>query len=250
MEIRVILVDDEEDSNQVLKNLLQKFCPQVTVIGEALNVTDAKILIENLRPDAVFLDIQMPGGNGFSLLKKVKDIPFDVIFVTSYDKYALEAIRLSALHYLLKPIEVEELRNAVERLEKRVLGKELQRNQILNAIHNMEEGDKKITLHTRDQVVFLSLGQITHMESDRNYTIIYTNNREKYISSKHLGEYEEMLNRHEHFFRANKSCIVNIQYITSYSKGEPCMLTIANTCEQEVSRRKKQELLELIKMRE
>jgi len=249
MEVRVVIVDDEVDSINVLKNLLKKFCPHVTIVGEAVDIKEAYALITKLEPDAVFLDIQMPGGNGFSLLKKFKEINFDVVFVTSYDRYAIEAIKLSALHYLLKPIEVEDLQEAVKRIEKSVYGLELQHNQILNAISNMEEIEKKITVHTKDLVAFLNLNDITHLESDRNYTIIYTKENKKYTSSRNLGEYEEMLKDNPLFYRANKSCLVNINQITDYTKGEPCMIVITNGYEQEVSRRKKQELVDLIKIK-
>lgn len=249
MELRVIIVDDEADSITVLRNLLKNFCPQVTVVGEAFDITEAYELITKLKPNAVFLDIQMPGGNGFSLLKKFNEINFDVVFVTSYDKYAIEAIKLSALHYLLKPIEVEDLQEAVKRIEKNVYGNQQQQNQIHNAIHNMEEIEKKITVHDKDHVEFLSLNEITHFESERNYTNIYTKGNKKYTSSKNLGEYEEMLRDHERFYRANKSCIVNLNFVSNYSKTEPCIITINNQFNQEVSRRKKQELVDLLKLK-
>lgn len=249
MKLRVVIVDDEQDSIDVIRNLLKKFCPDVEVVGTAMDVADAYTLINKEEPDAVFLDIQMPGGSGFTLLKKFKEIPFDVIFVTSYDKYALDAIKLSALHYLLKPIEVEDLKVAVKRIEKSVNGKDLQQLQIVNVISNMDDIEKKITIHTKDNVTFLGLNEITHLESERNYTIIYTKDNKKYTSSKNLGEYEEMLKEQPTFYRANKSCITNINHVTNYSKDEPCVLTINNQHQQEVSRRKKQELVELLKFK-
>ncbi|HWY09977.1 MAG TPA: LytTR family DNA-binding domain-containing protein [Bacteroidia bacterium] len=245
--MKVIIIDDEADSITVIKNLLKKFCPNVTILGEAFDITQAYELIIGFEPDAVFLDIQMPGGSGFSLLKKFKEINFGVVFVTSYDTYAIDAIKLSALHYLLKPIEVEDLQEAVKRIEKSILGRELQHIQIANAIGNMEEIEKKIAIHIKDQVMLIRLNEITHLESERNYTNIYTTENKKYTSSKNLGDYEEMLKEHQYFYRANKGCLVNINHISNYSKGEPCIVTIANNYDQEVSRRKKQELLEKLK---
>ncbi|MGZ3862513.1 MAG: LytR/AlgR family response regulator transcription factor [Bacteroidia bacterium] len=248
MELRVILVDDENDSLEVLRNLLKKFCQNVTIVGEANNIKDAYDLIVKEEPDAVFLDVQMPGGNGFNLLKKFPRVPFDVVFITSYDRYAIDAIKLSALHYLLKPIEVEFLQEAVKRIEKSAYWKDLFQVEIQNAIDNMETVHKRIAVHSKGQVTLLKMDEITHFESDRNYTNIYTTDN-KYISSKNLGEYEEMLKEQQSFYRVNKSCIVNLSHITNYTKEEPCIITINKQYEQEVSRRKKQEIMELIKLK-
>jgi two-component system LytT family response regulator len=241
MAITAIIVDDEADIRSVLKSLLKMFCPNVKVIGEAAHIDAAYDLIVESKPDAVFLDIQMPGGNGFSLLKKFKEIPFDVIFVTGYDKYAIEAIKLSALHYLMKPIEVEDLKEAVKRLEKSKRGRDLDL-QISNAESNLKGVEKRITLHTNDHVAFIPLETISHFEGEGNYTNIYTTDR-KYTSSKTIGEYEEMVKGNDVFFRIGKSCIVNLNCITHYSKGEPCMLTLGDKFTYEISRRKKAELL-------
>jgi len=247
MELKIVIVDDEPDSINVMKKLLANFCPQVRILAEASNIKEGYVLINEHKPDAVFLDIQMPGGNGFELLRKFDQINFEVVFVTSYDKYAMDAIRLSALHYLLKPVETDDLREAVKRIEKRIHGRQTQLVQLNNALANIEGVDKKITLHTGDTVTFVDLKDITHMESDKNYTIVHTKSGKRYTSSKHLGEYEEMLKEHPRFYRANKSCIVNINHITNYSKDEPCILTINNLVTKEVSRRKKQEMLNLLK---
>jgi two-component system LytT family response regulator len=245
MKITALIVDDEADNRSLLRDLLKMYCPQVSVIAEASNIELAYNLIVQHKPQTIFLDIQMPGGNGFNLLKKFKELPFDVIFVTGYDKYALEAIKLSALHYLMKPIEVCELEEAVRRLEKSVRSKDvLLQAQVAEG--NLNDFEKKITIHTNDKVVFLSLKDITHFEGERNYTHIYEVSK-KYTSSKNLGEYEDMIEGNKHFFRIGKSCIVNLNCITNYSKGEPCMLTINDKFIYEISRRKKQELLDKLK---
>jgi two-component system, LytTR family, response regulator len=245
MKITAILVDDEADNRSVLHNLLKMFCPQVEVCGEASNIETAYHLINQYQPNVVFLDIQMPGGNGFSLLKKFNEVPFDVIFVTGYDKYALEAIKLSALHYLMKPVEVSDLLEAVKRLENTIRFKD-SNLQYQNMEHNLVALEKRISLHTNDQVVFIPLNSITHFEGEGNYTTIYTLEK-KYTSSKTLGAYEEMISDNKLFYRIGKSCIVNLNCITNYSKGEPCMLTVSNEFTYEISRRKKQELLDRMK---
>jgi two-component system LytT family response regulator len=247
MEIIAVIIDDESDSRKVLINLLSMFCPHVKVRGEASNINTGFELIIKHDPDVVFLDIQMPGSNGFALLKKFKEVPFDIIFVTGYDKYALDAIKLSALHYLMKPIEVSDLQEAIKRLENKIRSKNVVL-QIENAENNLMGLEKKIAVHIKDQVVFLSLKDITHFEGERNYSLIYTLTQ-KYTSSKNLGAYEEILEGNNQFYRIGKSCIVNLNYISNYSKGEPCMLTINEKFIYEISRRKKQELLEKLKVK-
>lgn len=246
MQIRAVIVDDELTSRNVLKKLLKKFCPNIELVGEADTSSKAHELINKVEPDIVFLDIQMPGGSGFSLLKKVFKTGFDVVFVTGYDEYALEAIRLSALHYLVKPIEVEDLKEAVKRIEISIQRKEFLLR-LENAEYNLKTDNRKIIVHTKDQVFFIPLNLITHLVGERNYTIIYTKDS-KYISSKNLGEYENILKRNEAFLRIGKSCIVNISYITNYSKGESCMLVVNGVHAYEISRRKKQEVLNRLKL--
>ena len=249
MTITALIVDDEADSRSVLKKLLSQFCPQVNVIGEAASAAMAYDLIQSLKPQLVFLDIQMPGGSGFSLVKKFDEVPFELIFVTSYDKYAIDAIKMSALDYLVKPVEVDDLKAALARYEKAQLQKESHQMQVVNLIANMEENnvEKRIAVHNNDNVVLLSLTQITHLEGERNYTQIYTGKGEKYTSSKNLGEFEDMLESYPQFFRIGKGCMVNLNWVTNYSKREPCVITINERYTYEISRRKKQELLEKLK---
>lgn len=241
---RAVIVDDEEDSREVLKKLLQKFCPQIQLEAEFDNINDAYTYLSKNTVDVVFLDVQMPGGNGFKLLSKFEKLNFDVIFVTSYDHYALDAIRLSALHYLIKPVVTGELCEAVKRLEEKHRNLELLNTGVSNLQNNLSAGtDKKVAIHARDQVTLLKLSEITHLESERNYTCIYTDKNEKYVSSKNLGEYEEMLSSYPEFLRISKSFIVNVNFVSSYSKGAVCYISVNKLHQFEVSRRKKHELL-------
>jgi two-component system LytT family response regulator len=247
--IKALIVDDETDGRNVLKKLLESFCPEIEVIAEASNIQQAYELIHDTNPEVVFLDIQMPGGNGFELLKKLVNISFEVVFVTSYDQYAIEAIKFSALDYLLKPIEVQELRKAVDRINLVIDKKNSRQLQFVNVIDYVENRsiDKKIIVHHHDKVILLALSDITHMEGERNYTLIYTADKSKYTSSKNLGEFEEMLENYPMFFRIGKSCICNLNHISNYTKGEPCIVNIANHFQIEISRRKKQEFLQKMK---
>jgi two-component system, LytTR family, response regulator len=249
MDIQALLVDDEPDGRAVMKKLLGKFCPEIKIVAEAGSVPEAYEMIINLKPQVVFLDIQMPGSNGFELLKKFRVIPFEVVFVTSHDKYAIEAIKFSALDYLLKPIEVEELQKTVAKLEEIIERKVLRQEQLVNVIIHVENPgiEKKIAVHVNDNVHLLPLSEIVYLESERNYTNILTLSGDKYTSSKNLGEFEDMLETYPQFLRIGKSCIANLNHVTDYSKGEPCMLFIANKWSFEISRRKKQEVLERLK---
>ncbi|MFN0188354.1 MAG: LytR/AlgR family response regulator transcription factor [Bacteroidia bacterium] len=247
--LRCLLVDDENDSRIVLKDLLRNFCQEAEVIGEASNFEDAYVLINEKSPDLVFLDIQMPTGNGFMLLRKFEKIPFEVIFVTSYDKYAINAIKFSALDYLLKPVAIHDLQNSVKKAYEKLESKKTNQNLILNLLQSVDdnESEKKIALHKNDSVRFVKVRNILYIESDWNYSNIYTSTNEEYTSSKTLKEFEEYLLPFSFFIRIHKNCLVNVNHIREYSKGEPCIITMQDGKELEISRRKKQEVLVLLK---
>lgn len=248
-QFRSIIVDDESNSRDVMKVLLKKFCPQVKITGEAENIDDAYQQILDSQPDVVFLDIQMPGGNGFSLLQRFAEIPFQVIFITSYDKYAIEAIRFSALYYLMKPIEVSHLIEAVEKLETVALNHEMHKRQLLNLVYNEDAIgiEKRIAVHSNDTVVFLPIHEVIYLEGDDEYTTIQAIKDKKFISSKNLGRFEDILKAFPQFFRISKSHIVNLNHVSHYTKGEHCFLSLLDKYNFEISRRKKQEFLERIK---
>jgi two-component system LytT family response regulator len=247
--MKVIIIDDEENSREVLRVLLNKFCPEFEILGEAYNINSAYELIVEKKPEIVFLDIQMPGGSGFDLLKKFTSISFEIVFITSYDQYAIEAIKCSALDYLLKPIEVDELKKTALRISEAIHKKSTQQLQFINVIDYVEdrELEKKIIVHHQDKVLLLSISKITHLEGEGNYTLIHTSDQGRYTSSKNLGEFEDMLENYSIFFRISKSCIANLNYISDYSKGEPCIIHINGEHNMEISRRKKQEFLERIR---
>lgn len=249
MNINALLVDDEASSRNVLKQLLVKFCPDVTVCGEADNTESAHKLLLEKKPQLLFLDVHMPSGNGFSLLRKFSKIDFEVVFVTSFDQFAIEAIKFNALDYLLKPVEVVDLMAAVRKTIKRIDEKQFSSPLVVNLLANLgqEPEEKKIPLHTANNVRFVSIGDIVFFEANGNYTAIETHEGEKFISSKNLKEFEEMLEGEAQFIRVNKSVIVNIKRIASYSKTEPYILTLGKDKEVEISRRKRNEVFERIK---
>lgn len=246
--LRCIIVDDEANSRIVLTDLLQNFCEEVVIVAEASNVEDAYNLINQKRPDLVFLDIQMPTGNGFMLLKKFEEIPFEVIFITSFDKYAINAIKFSALDYLLKPISISDLQLAVKKAATHFIKRVTNQKLIVNLLQSVDEGieDKKIALQKNDSVCFIKLSEISFIESDWNYSTIYTVSNEIFSSAKTLKEYEDYLFDFPFFIRIHKNCLINVYHIKKYSKSEPFIITMQNGTELEISRRKKHEVLEIL----
>ncbi|MCE3225548.1 MAG: two component transcriptional regulator, LytTR family [Bacteroidetes bacterium] len=244
-----IIVDDEERSRRVLKSLLSSFFPETEVLGEASNVDEAYELINKKNPQLVFLDIQMPRANGFSLLKKYEVVPFEVIFVTSYDKYAINAIKFSALDYLMKPVEVKDLTEAMDKAGKIIdlkANRNIQMINLLNAVGH-EEKLRKIAIHEGDFVKLVDCDHVVSIEADGSYCHIITDQNDRFTLAKYLKDFEDYFGESSNFIRIHKSCLLNLKHIIKYSKGEPCIIEMSNGQNFEVSRRKKQEVLERLK---
>ena len=241
-----ILVDDEPKSREVLKTLLERYCPSVEVAGGASNVEDAKRLIQTVHPDIVFLDVEMPGGNGFKLLDQVETNGFDVIFVTSYGHYAIPALRYSATDYLLKPVEISELKAAVERaISSRKENLSLQTNyETLKSNLQLPANRQKIAVHGMHEVSFVPVDEIVRMEADDNYTFVITSTGNKFHASRTLKEFDEMLSSEMGFMRVHKTHLVNTHHIVRFLKTDGGCLEMSDGKKVEVSRRKKQEVME------
>ena len=245
--IKVLLVDDEQDSREVLRNLLESFTEQVEIIGEAGNVEDAYELINQKNPQLVFLDIQMPRANGFNLLKKFDKVPFEVVFVTSFDKYAINAIKFSALDYLLKPVLIPDLEITVKRAIESIETKTSKGLQIINLLHSIDgdKKEKKIAIHSGDKVKLLREMNIMYIEGDQRYCHIFMDNNENFATPKYLKDFEDYLI--DGFVRISKSFLINVHQIKEYSKGDQCIIEMLNGKTFEVARRKKTEVLERLK---
>jgi two-component system LytT family response regulator len=248
--MKAIIVDDEPKSREVLKTLLERFCPDVTVIGSANGVEEAKVLINDLHPNLVFLDVEMPGGNGFKLLDETDRNNFEIIFVTSYGHYAIPALRYSAIDYLLKPVEIEELKNAVSRVAQRLeKKKDLRANyKALNENLSLPPAQQRIAVHGVNDIRFVSVKDIVRFEGDNNYTFIFTSGGEKYHTSKTLKDYEELLQSQTNFVRVHKTHMVNLNHLVKFMKNDGGYIIMSDGSEVEVSRRKKQELMERLKI--
>jgi two-component system, LytTR family, response regulator len=248
VKIKSIVIDDEKSNRAVLSTLLKRFCPDVINVGEASDADEAYSLIQNLKPDLVFLDINMPKQSGLSLLNRFDNIPFQTIFVTGHDQYAINAIKFDALDYLLKPIEINELVNATNKAIALLNQRDNKTPQIIHVLNNSNEldVDKSLAIHEKGNVRILKLNDIQHIESDVNYSIIYLHENEKIITTRILKELETILESSKNFIRINKSCLVNINFIKTYSKKEPFVLSLIDGKEFEISRRKRKEVIDRI----
>jgi two-component system, LytTR family, response regulator len=241
---KIIIIDDQEDSIEKLSFLIKKYCPTTTLAGVANTGKDGMCLIKKIQPDIVFLDVEMDDMTGFEMLERLDTINFKVIFTTAHDKYAIKAIRFSALDYLLKPIGKDDLIAAIQRANVDVL--KLQPEQVKDLVEiskNKSAKIERITLTTGEGLVFKNISDIIYCEADRNYTTIYLLNKEKLVVSKTLKEIEETLDG-SGFFRAHHSHLINVSYIERYVRGDGGYVIMKNGENITVARKRKEALLE------
>lgn len=245
--LRAIIVEDELRSRETLRGLLKLYCKSVEIIGEAENVREGIRIIEEQKPDVVFLDIQMPDGSGFKLLESINNINFDVIFTTAYDQFAIKAIKFSALDYLLKPIFPDDLIKAVKKAEVKKEGKSSRENieVLLENIKRPPTEPPKIVLSTSEKINVVKVEDIVRCESDDYYTFFYFKNGERLLISKTLKENEELLKEYN-FIRPHKSHLINILFIKSYLKQDGGYILLTDGSKVPVSRRKKEKIIEII----
>lgn len=239
MNLRAIVVEDEETSREIIKNYLAKYCPKVQVLGEATNVDEALELINTHELDLVFLDVEMPYGNAFDLLDKVGDRTFETVFVTAYDHYAIDALNAHASYYLLKPIDIDKLIDAVHYVSEIKEQENRLQNTILKPKQTVVAG--KITIPLQNGFEVLQVEDILYCQADDNYTNIFLKDKKKLVS-KTLKYFEDMLTENG-FARVHKSYLVNVNAITEYKKGKGGSVVLENGKEIMVSPSKKKELL-------
>ncbi|WP_233897451.1 LytR/AlgR family response regulator transcription factor [Tenacibaculum piscium] len=224
--IKAVLVDDEINARENLRYLLGAFCKQVEVISEASNVDDAVQIIQKYQPQIVFLDIEMPQKNGFQLLEEFNEINFHVIFVTAYDTYAIKAFQVTAIDYLLKPIAVDLLQKAVEKVAINIQNKQLN-----TRVELLQQNKKQLTIIAipyKTDYVIVNIIDIICIQADRMYSVIYTTNGKEFMVAKKLNYYENLLSDKDFFTRVHRSWMVNINHINSYSKKEKQLLTFTD----------------------
>jgi two-component system LytT family response regulator len=243
--IKAIIVDDELGARESLSKMLEKNCKQIEVVAKVDSMLSAFEAITNKEPDLVFLDIEMPNGNAFDLLEKFKKINFNIIFTTAYDHYAIKAIKFSAVDYILKPIDSEELVLAVKRFEERAGQKTTLDKQFKTLLSNVKPGNKlkKVGIPDGDGLIFINLSDIIRCDSDGNYTFFILTSGKKIIASRTLGEYEQMF-AEDNFFRIHRSHLINLEHVKKYIKGEGGYVVMSDNSQVEVSRRNKTDFLE------
>jgi two-component system LytT family response regulator len=242
--IRAILIDDEEHCLYTLNMLLSEYCPKVQVMASCISVIQALEQIDKIKPDLIFLDIEMPFMNGFELLEKIKPVSFSVIFTTSYHQYAIRAIQYSALDYLLKPIDPKGLVSAIHRVEQQKVKPSVEQFQILmDQIAQREKRFSKIAIPTTEGFELIPADQVVHCKADDNFTIVYLKNKSMKIACRSLKEMEEQLTDFDNFIRVHNSHMVNMNEVSKYVRGEGGYLVMSDGSTINVSRTRKEALL-------
>ena len=242
--IRAVLVDDEIDSIRVLQRLIEGYCPEVMIVGKADGVETAMHVIQTTKPELVFLDIEMTHGNAFDLLNKLQPIEFQVIFVTAFDNYAIRAFKYSAVDYLLKPVDIDDLRSALERAARKVQGKSFldQMETLLYNVETFQLTQQKMAVPTLTGLVFIPIKDIMRFEAKGSYTTIYLTNNDEIIATRNIKEYEELLPA-AIFCRVHNSHIINLHKIQKYHKGRGGYVIMEDGSNIEVASRRREEFL-------
>ena len=243
--IPAIIIDDEPGNIDVLNKMINDYCEGLEIRGTASSVDEAIKLIVAIKPDLVFLDIEMPGKNAFDLIDQLTPVEFEIIFVTAYEHYALKAFRYSAIDYLLKPVNIRELREAVDKAKNRIQERNFQ-DRLDNYFNIEKKKETKIAVQLKDGYSFINYNDIVCCSSEGAYTMIYLVNGTKVLSSNNLKHFVDLLPE-DVFCRIHNSHLVNLDHAVSYSKGRGGMLVLANKMTLEVSQRKKDELLSRFK---
>ena len=214
-----IIIDDEPKLREVVKMKLENFCPSISIVGTGGNISEATELINHHSPQIVFLDIEMPGGSGFDLLENLDIIDFEIIFVTGYNEYAIDALKLCAVDYLLKPLKTQDLINAVDKAVKRLQNSEMAKNYSIlkQNLNNTQNQSKKIGIPNNEAYEFIQISDIIRCEGWNKYTKVYLTNGEEIISSYNIGIFKDMLLDYE-YYSPHKSHLINKQHIKRYLK--------------------------------
>ncbi len=242
--LTAILVDDEQDSREILSRYLEKYCPNVDLKAKCEGVKTALKAIKEFQPQIVFLDIEMPYGNGFDLLDQVEEVNFETVFVTAYDNYAIKALNQSAAYYLLKPIDIDELVAAVDKITKSVEAEDpvIHAKVLLDNLKS-DGKPKRLMLPTMEGFEIVAVDDIIYCEADDNFTRFYLTNNREYLICRTLKYFEESLSE-ESFVRIHRSHMINLQFVTRYTRGKGGYVTMSNDKELEVAPKKKAVFLE------
>jgi two-component system LytT family response regulator len=243
--LKAVIIDDEKDSRDILANYLQKYCKDVTISGFGESVATGLEAIRASRPDVVFLDIEMPYGNGFDLLDKASPVDFETVFVTAFDNYAIRALNQSAAYYLLKPIDIEELINAVDKIrtERQENSRPTRASLLQQNLRTPAMQQQKIMLPTMEGFEIVPVNTIMYCEAVDNFTRFHFETQQPLLICRTLKFFEDVLKDHG-FLRTHRSFLVNPSFVIRYSKGKGGFVTMKNNKELEVSANRKNEFLE------
>jgi len=242
--LKAIIVDDEQDSRQSLSAYLMKYCPSVNILATCENIQEAKTAIAAHQPNLLFLDIEMPYGNGFDLLEAYNTLNFEVIFVTAFSEYAVQAFNLSATHYLLKPIDIDELENAVSKVQERLDSKSSINHArvLLDNLQNHTPKDKRLVLPTLEGFEVVQLKDVMYCSADDNFTRFHFVDKSKTLICRSLKHYEQQLSLLG-FCRIHRSHLVNMAFVKKYNKGKGGSVLLENEETLQVAQSKKEAFL-------
>jgi two-component system LytT family response regulator len=244
--MKTIIIEDEQKSREMLAGIIKKNCPTVDIVGLAKNVKEGVDLIKSLNPDLVFLDVSMPDGSGFDLLEQVQGNKFELIFATASDQYAIRAIKYSACDYLLKPIDIDELKVAVDKAgQKKAIAPPTMENLqfLIQQLKKPDDNFQKITLPTGNAFEIVNLKDIIRCEADTSYTIFYLSDKRKLMVSAGLKHYEDLLPEHD-FIRVHHHHLINMNHVQRFLKVDGGYAVMSDGTQIEISRRKKDSFLE------
>jgi two-component system LytT family response regulator len=245
-QLKAILIDDELNSLQNLHNKLEKYCPAVKVVSALQKPEEAVPFIRQQKPDVLFLDIEMPKMNGFRLVEALGDFEGEIIFITAYNHFAIDAMRISAFDYLVKPVSIADLQNAVARLQQQKSKHTKERLNVLKqSIQENKSQENKIAVPTNEGLEFIIIKNIIRIESSTNYSRLYFINKQPLLVTRLLKDFEDILTPYR-FFRVHNSHLINLNYISKYIRGEGGQVVMENGDVVDVSRRKKDEFLGLL----
>jgi two-component system LytT family response regulator len=238
--VKTIVVDDEADAVDFISSIINEYCPSLEIVGKAHNVIQGIKVINEKKPDLVFLDVEMPNGSGFDLLEQFPEKTFDVIFITAFNHYAIKAIKFSAVDYILKPININEFIDSVSKVIKKRIEKPNQGNENFKVLlENLRSSTpSRLVIPTSDGMEYLNPRDIIRIEADRSYSWFYLTGDRKILVSKHLKEFQELLGD-RYFFRSHNSHLINMKYVRKFIRREGGYIEMSDGSMVPVSRNKK-----------
>jgi two-component system, LytTR family, response regulator len=237
--LRVVIIDDEPDAVKFIQGIIAEYCPNLEVAGIANSARDGVSVISQTQPDLVFLDVQMPHGSGFDLLSSFPQKTFDVIFITAYNHYAIQAIKFSAVDYILKPVNIGELIEAVNKVEQKRASREYRNLNYSNLLENLKAPlPSKLAIPTTDGIEYLNTSEIIRIEADRSYSWFFLTDKKKYLVSRNLKEYQELL-QDLNFFRPHNSHLINMIFVKKFIRHEGGYIEMTDGSNVPISRGKR-----------